>query len=60
MTVDTGTLERDEDPHYIWYNLTIDRADLVVKGEELREDDIEGGPLWGRIRDNIRETQSSR
>ena len=43
MTVDTGTLEGDEDPHYTWYNLTIGRAGLVDRGK--RKDDIKGGPL---------------
>ena len=45
MTMDTGTLEGDEDPHYIWYNLTADRAGLIIRGKELRKDDIKGGPL---------------
>ena len=45
MTVDTGTLEGDEDPYYIWYNLTIDRAGLVIRDKELRKDNIKGGLL---------------
>ena len=56
MTIDTGTLEGDEDPHYTWYNLTTDRADLVIRDKELRKDDIKGGSLYRRTGDNIRGT----
>ena len=32
----TGTLEGDKDLYYIKYNLIIDRADLVIKSEEIK------------------------